>query len=115
MLKPESVDDYNHCMNGVDHSAVFCVVSFCEKNLQVVEETVLYLVNSFILYHEVTQKKTAHLDFRLSLVESLVTEYLEQQESRHSFIGRPLSWPRPVHLDRKLHLLEQGETGLCSL
>ena len=23
MLKLESVDKYNHCMNGVDHSAVF--------------------------------------------------------------------------------------------
>ena len=32
-------------------------------------------------------------------------EYLQQQESRRSSIGRPLSRPRPVYLDRKLHLL----------
>ena len=25
MLKPASVDDYNHCMNGMDHSDHFSV------------------------------------------------------------------------------------------
>ena len=56
------------------------------------------------------QKKKAHLDFWQSLVESLATEYLQQQESCRSSIGRPLSWLRPVRLDRKLHLLEHGES-----
>ena len=112
MLKPESVDNYNHCMNGVDHSDQFSVsYPFIRKTRKWWRKQFFYLlevsrVNSFTLYREVTQKKTAHLDFRRSLVESLATEYLQQQESRRSSIGRPLSRPRPVHLDRKLHLLE---------
>ena len=116
MLKPESVDNYNHCMNGVDRSDQFSVsYPFVRKTRKWWRKQFFYLlevsrVNSFTLYREVTQKKTAHLDFRRSLVESLATEYLQQQESRHSSIGRPLSRPRPVHLDRKLHLLKQGES-----
>ena len=31
MLKLESVDEYNHCMNGVDLSAVFCANPFVRK------------------------------------------------------------------------------------
>ena len=99
VLKPETVDDYNHCMNGVDRSDQFSVsYPFVRKTPKWWRKLFFYLlevstVNSFILYREVTQKKkkTAHLDFRQSLVESLVTEYLQQQESRRSSIGRPLS------------------------
>jgi len=115
MLKPESVNDYNHCMNGVDRSDQLTVsypfvrrtVKWSRKLFYLLEVSI---VNSFILYHEVTQKKITHLDFRQSVIESLAIEYLQQQESHRTSVGRPLSRPHPVRLDRKLHLLEQGES-----
>ena len=115
MLKPESVDDYNHCMNGVDRSDQLLVsYPFVRKTRKWWRKLFFYLlevsvVNSFILYREVTKKKMTHLDFRRSVVESLAMEYLEQHESRRTSVGRPLSRPCPVRLNRKLHLLEQGE------
>lgn len=115
MLKPESVDDYNHCMNGVDRSDQLSVsYPFVRKTRKWWRKLFFYLlevsvVNSFILYREVTKKKMTHLDFRRSVVESLAMEYLEQHESRRTSVGRPLSRPCPVRLNRKLHLLEQGE------
>jgi len=51
-----------------------------------------------------------HLDFCWSIIESLAMECLKQQQSHRMSIGRPLSQPRPVRLDRKLHLLELGES-----
>ena len=115
MLKPESVDDYNHCMNGVDRSDQLSVsYPFVRKTRKWWRKLFFYLlevsvVNSFILYREVTKKKMTHLDFRRSVVESLAMEYLEQHESRRTSVSRPLSRPCPVRLNRKLHLLEQGE------
>ena len=103
-------------MNGVDRSDQLTVsYSFVRRTVKWWRKLFFYLlevsiVNSFILYREVTQKKITHLDFRRSIIESLATEYLQQQESRRTSVGRPLSWPRPLRLDRKLHLLEQWES-----
>ena len=62
MLKLESVDEYNHCMNGVDLSAVFCANPFVRKTRKWWRKQFFYMlevsvVNSFILYCEMTQKK----------------------------------------------------------
>ena len=115
MLKPVCVDDYNHSMNGVDRSDQYSVsYPFVRKTRKWWRKLFFYLlevsiVNSYILYHEVTKKRMTHLEFRRSLVESLATEYLQQVESRRTSVGRPLSQPCPIRLDKKLHLLEQRE------
>ncbi len=82
MLKPECVDDYNHSMNGVDRSDQYTVsYPFVRKTCKWWRKLFFYLlevsvVNSYIIYREVTKKKTTHLEFRRSLLESLATEYL---------------------------------------
>ena len=101
-LKPECVHDYNS-MNGVDRSDQYSVSypfvqktrKWSRKLFHLLEVSV---VNSYIIYREVTQKIT-HLQFRQSIVESLAVEYLQQQESRRISVGRPLSQPLPIRLD----------------
>ena len=116
MLKPECVHDYNNSMNGVDRSDQYSVsYPFVRKTRKWWRKLFFYLlevsvVNSYIIYREVTQKKITHLQFRRSIVESLAVEYLQQQESRRISVGRPLSQPLPIRLDKKLHLLEQRES-----
>ena len=113
MLKPECVDDYNHSMNAVDRSDQYSVsYPFVRRTRKWWRKLFFYLlevsiVNSFITYREVTRKKLSHLDFRRSLVESLATKYLQEQESRRTSVGRPRSQPCPVRLNKQLHLLEQ--------
>ncbi len=116
MLKPECVHNYNHSMNGVDRSDQYAVsYPFVRKTRKWWRKLFFYLlevsvVNSFIIYREVTRKKTTHLDYRRSILESLATEYLEQQESYRTSVGRHQSRPRPARLNKKLHLLEQRES-----
>ena len=93
MLKPECVHDYNHSMNGVDRSDQYAVsYPFVRKTRKWWRKLFFYLlevsvVNSIIIYREVTRKKTTHLDYRWSILESLATEYLEQQESHRTSVG----------------------------
>ncbi len=102
-------------MNGADRSDQYTVsYPFVRKTRKWWRKLLFYLlevsvVNSYIIYREVTKKKTTHLEFRRSLLESLATEYLQQQQSIRTSVGRPLSHPRPTCLDKKLHLLEPRE------
>ena len=106
MLKPECVNDYNHSMNGVDRSDQFTVsYPFVRRTRKWWRKMFFYLlevpvVNSYILYREVTHKKVSHLDFRRSLVNSLATEHIRDEGTHHTSVGRPLSRLRPVRLDK---------------
>ena len=112
MLKLECVNDYNHSMNGVDRSDQFTVsYPFVRRTRKWWRKMFFYLlavsvVKSYILYREVTHNKVSHLDFRRSLVDSLATEHIRDEGTHRTSVGRPLTRPRPVRLDKKLHLLE---------
>ena len=94
--KPKVVDDYNQSMNGVDIADQYTVsYSFIRKSLKwwrklflgIFEVTV---VNSYILYKTTVPHPTSHLQFRRSIVDSLVSRHLSTAPPRRR-VGRPRS------------------------
>ena len=115
ILKPACVDDYNQSMNGVDRSDQYTVsYPFIRRTRKWWRKLFFYLVevsvvNSYILYKQVTRDSLSHLDFRRRLLESLAEEYMQREELRHASVGRPRTRPVPTRLDKKLHLLAQRQ------
>lgn len=92
--KPIVVDDYNHSINGVDMADQYTVsYSFIRKSFKWWRKLFFWLfevslVNSYIMYKSTVVNAKSHLQFRRSIVESLVSRHISTAPPRRR-VGRP--------------------------
>ena len=117
--KPAVVNSYNHHMNGVDVADQLGVYySFQRKTVKWWRKLAFWLLdvtvmNSYIVYRQIVTTPVTHLNYRRSLVESLVGRVIATAPPR-PLVCRPRKrnhpdTPDPERQNRQLHLLARWD------
>lgn len=110
-------------MNGVDRADQYTVYySFIRRSVKWWRKVFFWMlevatVNSYILYKCTVTKPTSHLDYRRTIIRTLVAGYVQTTVSRGP--GRPRELPHssnsgdPERLNRRPHFLDRGPQRDC--
>ena len=112
-VKPKVIDDYNRSMNGVDKADQYTVYySFIRRSCKWWRKLFFWLfevtvVNSYILYRINSSRPSTHLQFRQSVVQSLVSGHLASAPPR-PLPGRPRKRQQQIPEDAERLNLQLG-------